>query len=166
MAAMRVNRAKNKKVTKPEHLSQSAVGVIGLWSMGVLDSARIAKLLCRRTEEIEAFADVLRNSENRLVAEYVACGLPAGVSAKLRYATVRCPKCGREAERVPCQTCARPEEEPEPEVDETSKKRRLPRPTNAVPGTGRKVNVLRQRHDRGQELWHPDDAPYIPWKGI
>ncbi|MFO0417252.1 MAG: hypothetical protein ACK5Y6_08185 [Pseudomonadota bacterium] len=40
-------------------------------------------------------------------------------------------------------------------------KRRLttPEPTHVPPGTIAKVEVLRQRRENGQKLWHPDDAP-------
>lgn len=36
---------------------------------------------------------------------------------------------------------------------------RLPRPTDAPPGSADKVAVLEQRALMGQALWHPHDAP-------
>jgi hypothetical protein len=31
-------------------------------------------------------------------------------------------------------------------------------PTNALPGTQEKLDVMRERAKRGERLWHPDDA--------
>lgn len=36
--------------------------------------------------------------------------------------------------------------------------RPMPAPTKALPGTKRKIEVLRDRASAGQELWHPKDA--------
>lgn len=40
---------------------------------------------------------------------------------------------------------------------------RLPEPTSAPPGSLEKVRVLMMRALHRQELWHPDDAPLLPW---
>lgn len=31
-------------------------------------------------------------------------------------------------------------------------------PTNAMPGSQEKIEVLARRIERGEELWHPDDV--------
>ena len=36
---------------------------------------------------------------------------------------------------------------------------RIPKPTEASPGTWSKVEVLAARLAAGEELWHPDDKP-------
>ncbi len=38
------------------------------------------------------------------------------------------------------------------------RERPLPEPTAADPGTWAKVEILRQRFESGQALWHPDDS--------
>lgn len=38
-------------------------------------------------------------------------------------------------------------------------RRRLPSPTDAIPGTPEKVAVLEARAARGEQLWHPNDFP-------
>jgi hypothetical protein len=43
-------------------------------------------------------------------------------------------------------------------VGKRQKGRRLPNPTNALPGTAEKVAVLAARFRSGQRLWHPRDA--------
>ncbi|MAT51461.1 MAG: hypothetical protein CMK32_09795 [Porticoccaceae bacterium] len=35
-------------------------------------------------------------------------------------------------------------------------------PTNTVPGSPEKIEVLRSRVANGQELWHPNDPRYFP----
>lgn len=44
------------------------------------------------------------------------------------------------------------------EVLQTSYKREMPQPTDAVPGTEEKIEVLRKRVAAGEELWHPLDG--------
>lgn len=39
-------------------------------------------------------------------------------------------------------------------------KRRLPRPTTALPGTPEKVEVMRKRNENGEFLYHPRDAKW------
>jgi transcriptional regulator with XRE-family HTH domain len=46
---------------------------------------------------------------------------------------------------------------PTPRKDGTAQ-RRLPVPTDALPGSPRKVQVLAERQARGEQLHHPDDA--------
>lgn len=42
--------------------------------------------------------------------------------------------------------------------DKRDRRRRLPRPTAALPGTPEKVEVLRLRFERSELLHHPHDA--------
>ncbi len=37
-----------------------------------------------------------------------------------------------------------------------------PRPTEQLPGTPGKVEVLAERFRKGQSLWHPQDAHFQP----
>lgn len=46
------------------------------------------------------------------------------------------------------------------------KPKRKCQPTQAMPGTAAKVEVLRQRLESGQPLWHPKDPVFIEKRRI
>lgn len=75
---------------------------------------------------------------------------------------VRCVMCGHRIRIVPCLIC-RARNAPEkfsalPEIGDELLDRWLS--TQAFPGTTRKIMVLRERVEKQQPLWHPEDAKW------
>ena len=87
------------------------------------------------------------------------CGenLPEGI-------VVRCKKCKRQINWVPCVTCCCHRvafvDRTETLEQKAVAKVRLPdpNPTREMPGTVAKIEVLAERVRQGYELWHPSDA--------
>lgn len=46
---------------------------------------------------------------------------------------------------------------------ETSRRRQMPEPTTAEPGSPLKISILAERLAAGMELHHPHDAKLSPW---
>jgi hypothetical protein len=53
--------------------------------------------------------------------------------------------------------------EPDLDLDEPPPATSNPEPTNALPGTVEKLDVLCARYEAGELLWHPDDASIDSW---
>jgi hypothetical protein len=141
----------------PDFLVSTAVGVIGLWNMGITDEERVTRLAAYRNRDyVRGVIHAIRNCADPTVLKWVEHGLPAGASAPIYEGHVRCELCGSDVNMVPCPRCNMIG----PAVPMKRRRQRtrpIPEPTTARPGTPEKMAVMRARLRAGRALSHPDD---------
>lgn len=158
--AVRLWKTVRKHHGTPDGIRDTAALLLALWTMGITDEAEIGALLkTRRWRELRRISRELRKSTNADIRRWVAQGLPPGYHYELPYQReIRCPLCKRWIRFVPCPGCVAhvlPDNGPAAEVLHEPP---LGIPTSAIPGSLRKVQVLRLRLERGEALFHPGDA--------
>ena len=149
------------------------VAILALLELGYSRTApaTIGRLVGRPTEKVEA---VLR--DRNLRRRYAARLLHPGVHATITRA-IRCPECGSSITVVPCASCRlakwstwRPREEcrpsdvydpimePPDDCWDIEPPRSHPcEPTDSTPGSCERIEVYRERYERGEHLFHDDD---------
>lgn len=169
-------------VMRPEltrHMIPQIRRLIGLWShpgQGVLRSAE----LCDLTPGEYIYLNRALRSEYAFTQFYAVrfClenGLPASAwvefPANNEYRhnrmpterlSIKCRKCGMDLVGLPCVRCWNGMDD-DPHITknrhvEAEPVLTVPEPTDAIPGSREKVEILRQRCLNNQELWHPDDS--------
>jgi hypothetical protein len=151
----------------PETLRRVAVGIIGLWQMGIEDKNRIYCLLSpKHSEQFEEIMDVLLTTRNKDILLWIE-RLPIGVYRELCDGQrVQCNLCERLVNIVPCPRCAMRQffagcfkyDVSEPE-------RAGSWAPDCVPGSPEKIELLRLRWRLGQELFQPCDIIVATNKG-
>jgi len=148
-------------VELPEDLADTTILVLGLAEMGYTNVAEIADILrLRNKRPLRRLLRMLKTSRNPVVRRCVDVGLPPGLCRPFPYqgTTVRCPICRSMTDHAPCPRCsvARNRADPDP----PRKDRPLAAaPTDAQPGSRKKLAVLRRRAAQGLALFHPHDGP-------
>lgn len=157
----------------PDDLSLSALVVLASWESGVVDCGVIAGILNAyvannlpnaSVEQVQDLADALYEATNPVVRRVVMRGLPDEIRIPLPEGKkVRCGLCGAVLGEIPCLAC-RLRGLPLPRGSEEGfGDPPLPaQPTDAEPGTMRKIAVMRRRDDRGESVTHPLDAGMPP----
>jgi hypothetical protein len=147
-------------------LNNTAIMVLGLWSMGIRDFAKIARLSGsfgeKGEDRLESVMIALQDSRNPVVQSMVRDGLPPGYYAPIGWnGRVLCKTCRCFVRMIPCPTCSLPAD---PVVDYSDSLSPLEEPpplapcgTVAMPGTLNKIEIMRDRFERGQAVFHPDD---------
>lgn len=156
-------------VMLPEDLGDTTIALIGLLEMGYTNVTQIAGFMhVRDLRQLRKLLRMLKTSKNPVVRRCVDEGLPPGMMRPFPYSgsRVRCPACHNLVNCVPCQ-CGRMTKRKawlrQGGRDSSSKEDPLNRtPTIAYPGTREKLAIMRRRAERGQPLFHPDDAPLVP----
>jgi hypothetical protein len=164
-----------REVQYADHLPDATLAVIGLWNMGYTDLDTVASLLwIVNTKPLKKLYKTLKRTRNPLIRRFVDVGLPAGVYRPLPLAPgplggaftalchhVRCPLCGAQVDWVPCPKCSlkdpRVAEVPVPLRDREVCLCATEEPTSFVPGSPEKIELMRQRAERGQQLFHCRD---------
>lgn len=147
-----------------DDLNNISIMVIGLWSMGVKDFSRIAKMSgCFGEEGEERLENVmiaLQDSSHPVVVSIMRDGLPPGLYAPVGWnGSVFCRSCRCFVKMIPCPACSMPVvnvefgELPVEEVPPMLP----PHGTLAMPGTLSKIEIMRHRFERGLSVFHPDD---------
>lgn len=155
-----------RKVRKATSLNWPTRVVLGLLHMGFSSQASLGKALGVEEPWILAalpeFAKMLLASEDELIQDCIAEGLPIMASAELPFPnTVRCPGCGLLVNVVSCVSCRNemfPEDVAERDDFDNWKPVPAEEPTEARPGTVEKIEIMRARIEQGQSPFHPDDA--------
>ena len=160
LGAMRIWQRRCSQNTHA-HLTDEAVAVVGLWSMGFRDiryvAERIRGLSCER--EKRGFVRRVVESRNVVIQNCLAAP-PVEMAAEIK-GVVRCPGCGAKIFCVPCRFCS--------SIGVLSGYTEVQvvgawasRPTRHLPGTAGKLSVLQSRAAAGEPLWHPEDSR-LPW---
>ena len=159
-----------KTIRSPEDMSLAALVVLALWESGVVGAEAIAGVL--RTffmgqlpyttdDEVEQLADALYACRNPVVRTCVRHGLPHSIRVALPAdAKVRCGLCRGAIAEIPCLRC-RLDANPPPGRPARERRDEPPPaefPTDAAPGSLRKIAVMRRRADLGWAVLHPGDA--------
>ena len=150
-------------VTLPEELGDTTIVVIGLRHMG-LSFEEVAEILkVRDTSHLRCLYDVLEITDNPVVRQCVDVGLPAGLSAALPWegTSVRCRLCGAKINQVPCPVCSIQAAGPAPaeaDPDFGPPPPEPEQPTQAEPGSLRRIIVFQERLRLGQAIFHPADS--------
>jgi len=148
-----------REVVLPEDLGDTTIVVLGLVQMGYTDPKVIAGLLTRvRPRSVRKLLRQLKESRNPTVRECVDKGLPPGLCRPLPYegAKVRCPICRLMVDHAPCPYCNFPRNRRWLEA-EAMPDAKPGRPTNARPGSRKKLDVMRSRAEQGLAVFHPQD---------
>jgi len=159
-----VNAASVYQIPYPYgRLSRAARLTIGLKQYSQATNREIAKIVNVTTNDLQAFWKLIKaHEEGKSVIDN---GLPAMFGEQLPEGVfVRCISCRRRITTVPCVVCYSGnqlyedriirENRPEP------KKLPPPFPTNEIPGSVGKIEILRLRVQYGFDLWHPHDGRY------
>ncbi len=149
------------------HLIEPVRVVLGLWdqSQQRIALSKKAAMAGLNPGEFIALNRILYESDIAAVKFCKAYGLPASASVYLSGYTMYCKTCNATLGSLPCVHCwSGIEDDPSVgDMDQTpyEQKLRTGRPTQHLPGTPEKVEVLRQRVERGYHLWHPKDRTEI-----
>lgn len=143
------------------HLTDEALAVIGLWSMGFRDEGYVAERI-RGLSSVRRKRDFVRRVLESRSPTIRSCldSPPRELVAEIQ-GVVRCPGCGGKIFCVPCRYCtsisiSRGYTEVQVVGSWAS------RPTRHLPGTAGKLSVLQSRAAAGEPLWHPEDSR-LPW---
>ncbi|MHC4718630.1 MAG: hypothetical protein ACYS5V_16800 [Planctomycetota bacterium] len=171
---MRLKRIGRGSIKSTQHLSESALVIIGLMNMGIKAVAEIEPFLLpppsanqtgrfieKRRSEIWELIYEIATTEDPTVRRYVDRGLPPGISTPFPWPDAgrraMCPFCHALVSSVPCLSCSvqglaehRPREGHAPYEG-----RRLPA-VQIQPGP-LKLKVFQLRLALGEPLFHPDD---------
>lgn len=146
---------------EPKELTEKAMAVVGLWLAGIRDPREIADCLPGAGDSRDWYhVKRMLRSKDPVIRRVLAFGSP-GVWAPIGK-SIRCPGCGHKIKVLPCRICdanARRRCYSKPDSVEGKQPER---PTAALPGTPRKLRVLKEREDKGLALWHPLDAKWPP----
>lgn len=175
----------HKRLCRPSDLGLFARRAIGLWQMGVTDERRIADIVYQPSDSRPAqqalidferlHAKVVRflgfclESPHPVVRYVIDHGLPACCSAPLPEGkSVLCPECGGIINSAPCVACVpghitddelAPDEYAQIQPVAEDKPFLMPKQkTYFRPGTQEKIEIMRQRIERGESAFHPKDA--------
>jgi hypothetical protein len=137
-------------------LSEKAQAVLGLWLVGTRDPEKIFEHLPDRKNGYD-FRDIkkLLASKHPTIKKIRERG-GIGFWVPIEGA-VRCQDCGQKINAVPCRICDANARE---RCYSALNRREAPvgTPTAALPGTSKKLRVLKERVASGLSLWHPKDA--------
>lgn len=163
-----------------DDLPELTLVVIGLWNMGYTDLKTVAHVLwIVDLKPLRTLFKMLKTSKHPLIRRYVDYGLPKGVYRPLpligrpvndestkEQRTVRCKLCGCNVFWVPCPTCSyKCPDATEFPFRNRGKFRQTPLGrTSAAPGSKRKIELMRARYERGEQIFNPRDDR-IPRKG-
>lgn len=145
------------------HLIDPVRVVLGLWGqnphrISIKNKAAMAGI---NPGEYIALNRILYESDIAAVRFCKAYGLPASASVDLSGQTITCEGCQSTLGSLPCIYCWCGVED-DPTIDQPDKtpcelRLKSGRATSHPPGSPGKVEVLRRRLERGENLWHPDD---------
>lgn len=152
------------RVELPEDLADTTILVLGLMEMGYTDIERIVDILrLQERRSLRKLLRMLKTSRNPVVRQCVDVGLPPGLCRPFPYEGIKvlCPVCHSMVDHAPCPHCSlvvagrcAPER--------PRKERPLDgAPTKALPGTWRKVQIMRRRAEEGLSVFHPRDPNFL-----
>lgn len=99
--------AHRRDVDTPMHLSKLARGVLGLLQVGIKELRSIAFYLNEDRIKVSVVLTAIQRCKNPIVMRALDEGLPACASVKVLWGTrLKCSKCQRQLESVPCPRCA------------------------------------------------------------
>ena len=114
---------------------------------------QIARELEVSQKELKAFTRTMKKDE--ICSWVIENGIPASFGAYLQF-PVRCTRCSRKMLFAPCVACCtfqgaecRNDREKELKIDDCF--------THAIPGSEEKIQIMRDRADRGVQIFHPND---------
>lgn len=149
---LRMHR-KNKNDYPWGMLHPDARLVLGMMYHTDATMKQIAAELEVRVGDVRKFIAHMRRDE--ICSWVIENGIPASFGAYLEQ-PVRCTRCDRRMVFAPCVVCCtfegaecRNDREQELKIDD--------RFTHAVPGSDEKIRVMRDRADRGVQIFHPND---------
>jgi hypothetical protein len=158
-----ISKRPGARLSRFEQIDPRARIVIGLLSMGYDETDHVAVMaLATSRYLLGAFIDFLLTCRHPLIIAAIDNGLPPYCAVEFPTGcSIRCPSCKKFVTKAPCVTCALKEHGWTPLPDELGwNKPMLPPsvPTQARPGSAEKIEIMRQRVERGEAPCHPLDA--------
>lgn len=161
-----LSTGKSMYLEYPEDLRRSVRVFLGLIYAGVSETNWIAKAIGCKVNKVREIAALVTASDNPVVRRAMRKGLPlSSLEPLVEGYEYTCPSCLFRRKFVPCPDCARPwpaELRPDRDGEDEAPLVRPKRPTTAIPGTQRKLDVMQARVARGESCFHRDDVHRSP----
>jgi len=153
------------------HLRPELRIVMGFWRLAGLPTKFKAALVgCKDSGEfLNLNRRLLSNYEFTRVDAIRHCivhGLPSSAVVTLPEPII-CPNCQFKTATLPCLQCwsgldddASCDDSLDPEDIEALTDIKYVEPTDSIPGSAKKISVLRERFSKKQPLWHPEDRVF------
>lgn len=161
----RLNTSSNVWIKECKHINWHARVFIALYNWG-FSLEEMALFLGVHDWQLQPFWELLEETDHPIVRAAMDHGLPVHCCAALPYQqTVVCPGCGEETKYIPCVRCAASGRKHNPYLqisDEDSiHAPKAPKPTDAIPGSTEKIEVMRARYSAGEAVFHRDDPRFV-----